>query len=84
MWAHGLDRKERPAAECGLSGPMTETRADELEGSLLHTWGQRERERVKSWLKRCQINLQQGKRPVPKTDSPVPLTICSQWTLFTA
>lgn len=44
MWAHGPDRKRRPAAECGSSGPMTETRADEPEESPLHTWSQRDRE----------------------------------------
>lgn len=44
MWELGPDRKERPAAECGSPGPMTETRADEPEESPLHTWSQQDRE----------------------------------------
>lgn len=37
MWALGPDRRGRPAAECGWSGPATETRADGPEESPRHT-----------------------------------------------
>lgn len=40
MWGLGPGTRERPAAECGLFGPATETGADGPEESPHHIWTQ--------------------------------------------